>query len=410
MSADKTGWRVNKLEEVCSLISRGISPKYVNEGGIRVVNQRCVRGHRVDWSVSRRHDETIKSVPESRFIQYGDGLINSTGTGTLGRVAQILEVVEEPTTVDSHVTIVRPRSGLFCPEFFGYMLIDIEEQLKESGEGCGGQTELARTTVATKFDVRYPASLEEQERIVAILDQAFAGIAAVRIDVEANLGSASILTQCALERRVAEKGRTWLSKPLAELCDIKHGFAFKSENFRASGEYTLLTPGNFYESGGYRNRGEKQKFHEGEFPRSFLLQAGDLLLAMTEQAAGLLGSPIIVPENGLYLHNQRLGLVKSKSGVPWSNAFFFQVFNTSAFRAGAHQSASGVKVRHTSPQKLGEITVPFPNSLEEQNAIVARLDELSKESQRLQSVYHQKLTALAALKQSLLHQAFSGNL
>jgi len=131
---------------------------------------------------------------------------------------------------------------------------------------------------------------------------------------------------------------------------------------------------------------------------------------MTEQAAGLLGSPVIVPESDRFLHNQRLGLVMKKPGVPWTNEFFFHVFNTKAVRKEIHDSASGVKVRHTSPTKIGNVVVAFPSCISEQRAIVAKLAKLSEETQRLESLYQQKLAALEALKKSLLHQAFSGQL
>jgi len=57
---------------------------------------------------------------------------------------------------------------------------------------------------------------------------------------------------------------------------IKHGYAFKSEYFSSSGEYVLLTPGNFFEEGGYRDRGDKQKYYKGSFPNEYLLNKGDL--------------------------------------------------------------------------------------------------------------------------------------
>jgi len=101
--------------------------------------------------------------------------VNSTGTGTLGRVAQLRRRLDEPTTVDSHVTIVRPNPATFELDFFGYMLIIIEDAIKEAGEGCGGQTELARSILADRFFVNYPISMSEQRRIVGILDEAFAG-------------------------------------------------------------------------------------------------------------------------------------------------------------------------------------------------------------------------------------------
>lgn len=194
------------------------------------------------------------------------------------------------------------------------------------------------------------------------------------------------------------------------MCHIKHGFAFDGEFFSNEGKYVLLTPGNFYEKGGYRDRREKQKYYTGEIPRDYVLNEGDLLVAMTEQAAGLLGSSILVPESDKFLHNQRLGLVTKKPGVPWINEFFFHVFNTQAVRKAIHDSASGVKVRHTSPTKICEVVVSFPTVISEQRAIVSTLKDLHAETQRLQSIYRQKLAALSELKKSLLHQAFSGAL
>ena len=172
----------------------------------------------------------------------------------------------------------------------------------------------------------------------------------------------------------------------------------------------LLTPGNFYERGGYRDRGEKQKYYIGEIPRDYVLNKGDLLVAMTEQAAGLLGSPILVQESNKFLHNQRLGLVTQKPGAVWTNEFFFHVFNTPAVRKAIHASASGVKVRHTSPKKLGDVIVAFPTFLHEQKRVVFTLASLEEETQRLARLYERKLTALEALKKSLLHQAFKGTL
>ena len=259
------------------------------------------------------------------------------------------------------------------------------------------------------IEIAFP-TIPEQQRIVAILDEAFAGIATARAAAEQNRQNARALFESYLQAVFSQKGAGWIEKPLSQLCDIKHGFAFKSEFFTSEGEYVLLTPGNFYETGGYRDRGEKQKYYRGEVPLGFILAQGDLLVAMTEQAAGLLGSSILVPSSGKYLHNQRLGLVVGKAGVPWSNEFFFHVFNTPAVRKAIHGSASGVKVRHTSPGKIGEVIVAFPQSIDEQKAIVAQLEALQEETQRLEALYQRKLEALDQLKQSLLHQAFSGKL
>ncbi len=278
----------------------------------------------------------------------------------------------------------------------------------ERMSGAVGHKRVSKEFVES-FPIPIP-SLPEQHRIVAILDEAFDGIAKARANAEKNLQNARALFESHLQRVFMERGAGWIESPLSELCDIKHGYAFEGEFFSSDGEYVLLTPGNFYEKGGYRDRGEKQKYYIGEIPRDYVLNEGDLLVAMTEQAAGLLGSPILIPEDNKFLHNQRLGLITKKTGVAWTNKFFFHVFNLQSIRKAIHASASGVKVRHTSPTKIGQVVVAFPTSMQEQKHLVATLGLLSEETQRLESIYQQKLTSLDDLKKSLLHQAFSGAL
>ena len=100
----------------------------------------------------------------------GDVLVNSTGVGTLGRVAQLRTATEEPATVDTHVTIVRPIPDQFYSDFFGYMMVIIEEEIAASGEGASGQTELSRKALTERFIVRYPRSQSTQQAIVKKLD------------------------------------------------------------------------------------------------------------------------------------------------------------------------------------------------------------------------------------------------
>jgi type I restriction enzyme S subunit len=291
--------------------------------------------------------------------------------------------------------------------FLKYLFISEGENLLRFASGSVHQTIYFPEVKA--FHICYP-SLPEQQRIVGILDEAFEGIATAKANAEKNLQNARALFESHLQSVFTHRGPGWVEKPFAELCDIKHGYAFEGEFFATEGDYVLLTPGNFYEKGGYRDRGEKQKYYNGEIPRDYVLNEGDMLVAMTEQASGLLGSPLLVPESHKFLHNQRLGLVISKAGVPWTNEFFFYAFNTRSVRQAIHDSASGVKVRHTSPTKIGEVSVAFPTSLSEQRRITARLDALQTETRRLEALYAKKIAALDELKSALLHQAFSGQL
>jgi type I restriction enzyme, S subunit len=219
----KSEWRHEKLGAVCEFLIRGISPKYLEDGGVCVLNQKCVRDHRINYELARRHDSSAKAVNEARFIQVGDVLVNSTGTGTLGRVAQVREEPPELTTVDSHVTIAQPKADKFFADFFGYMLIAIEEAIKESGEGCGGQTELGRSVLAESFHVVYPVSVAEQHRIVAILDEAFDGIATAKANAEKNLQNARALFESHLQAVFNQRDSGWIDQTLDCVCVVERG-------------------------------------------------------------------------------------------------------------------------------------------------------------------------------------------
>jgi type I restriction enzyme S subunit len=139
------GWEVDSLFNSTSLINRGISPNYTESTGIVVINQKCIRHNTVDLSFSRLHDLTKKKVAEEKKIQKLDVLVNSTGTGTLGRVGVVKNLKSE-MTADSHVTIVRANKRL-SKYYLGSYLSNNEHSIVELGEGSTGQTELSRTNL-----------------------------------------------------------------------------------------------------------------------------------------------------------------------------------------------------------------------------------------------------------------------
>lgn len=139
------GWRFSALGEECAYLNRGISPKYLEEGGVLVLNQKCIRDFSLDPFKGRRHDPTQRSV-SGRLLQVGDVLVNSTGVGTLGRVAQVLRL-DEPTIVDSHVTVVR-AGGRLNNAFLGQWIFLKQPEIEAMGEGSTGQTELSRGKLA----------------------------------------------------------------------------------------------------------------------------------------------------------------------------------------------------------------------------------------------------------------------
>lgn len=136
------GWGVSALGEVSSYLNRGISPKYIDLGGVSVLNQKCIRDFSIDFSKARRHDMAQKKI-DGRALELGDVLVNSTGVGTLGRVAQVRRLAET-TIVDSHVTVVRSGSRI-NPMYLACFMSMKQPEIEAMGEGSTGQTELSRT-------------------------------------------------------------------------------------------------------------------------------------------------------------------------------------------------------------------------------------------------------------------------
>ena len=154
---------------------------------------------------------------------------------------------------------------------------------------------------------------------------------------------------------------SWREISLGSAIHVKHGFAFKGEFFADDGEYIVLTPGNFNEEGGFRTRPEKDRAYAGDIPEAYILGEDDLIVAMTEQGAGLLGSAALVPQTNRYLHNQRLGLVDQVDGAVLDKRFLYLLFNTRSVRAQISGSASGTKVRHTAPERIYRVSVHIPD-------------------------------------------------
>jgi len=165
-------------------------------------------------------------------------------------------------------------------------------------------------------------------------------------------------------------------KSLHGKISIKHGYPFKSQFFSDSGEHIVLTPGNFMEAGGFKRQVGKEKFYTGEIPEEYLHKKGDLIVAMTEQGAGLLGSCAFVPEGDTYLHNQRLGLVTENSDHV-RNEFIYYLFQTDNVRNQIRLSSSGSKVKHTSPERIYDVVVPIPD-VDQQEDIAKVLSDIDK--------------------------------
>lgn len=172
--------------------------------------------------------------------------------------------------------------------------------------------------------------------------------------------------------------KNWIEHSLGELIRIKHGFAFKGKYFTQDiTDSVLLTPGNFRVDGGIKFNWNKQKYYKGDYPQEYVLNEGDLILALTDltQSCDILGAPAVIKDSKFkYLHNQRLGLVEINSDLLDKN-YLFYYFNSHSYRETIKNSKTGSTVSHTAPERIYNCVIYLP-PLPEQRAIASILSNL----------------------------------
>ena len=152
---------------------------------------------------------------------------------------------------------------------------------------------------------------------------------------------------------MADEG--WSEVLLADVIEIKHGFAFPGEHIRDEppGDI-LLTPGNFAIGGGFK--GDKFKYFDGPTPEEYVLDEGDLIITMTDlsKQGDTLGYPALVPtpKQARFLHNQRLGKVTICANADVDKRFLSYLLRTPKYRHEILASATGSTVKHTSPSRI----------------------------------------------------------
>ncbi|MFJ8186936.1 restriction endonuclease subunit S [Streptomyces sp. NPDC096105] len=156
--AEDGGMEVD-IDSVSCVLTRGIAPKYSESpDDLVVLNQKCIRGGRVSLTPARR---TLRDkVKEPKLLVRNDVLVNSTGVGTLGRVACWNS--DEAATVDSHITIVRFDETQLDPVCAGFAMLRAQPEIEAMGEGSTGQTELRRTQLG-ELEISLPSKEKQHE-------------------------------------------------------------------------------------------------------------------------------------------------------------------------------------------------------------------------------------------------------
>lgn len=168
---------------------------------------------------------------------------------------------------------------------------------------------------------------------------------------------------------------------LKDLISIKHGYAFKGEDFSDQPtQLQILTPGNVTIGGGFQFGKGKWLSLTTEYPKEYEFKAGDMFVSMTDlsKAGDTLGYPAIIPvSDRVMLHNQRLGRVEVLPNVEEVvlKKYLYYAMRTREYHAYIVSGATGTTVRHTSPSKILDYEFDLP-SYQEQQRIVGILSPI----------------------------------
>lgn len=277
-----------------------------------------------------------------------------------------------------------PRSQLHY-KYLYYYLLCIVDLLNLLGTGAtfkelsGGK--LKEVTIPVP-------PLPEQQRIVAILDKAFNGIAKAKANAEKNLKNARQLFESHLNSVFSQQGEEWVVKTLDEISlnlDSKRIPITKSD--RVSGEYP------YYGASGIV-----------DYVADYIFEDDTLLVS--EDGANLLArsTPIAFSVSGKYWVNNHAHILKFENMATQQFVeFYLESIKLDDYITGAAQPKLNQKA-------LNSIPIAIPKQVEDQAKIVDSIEQLSNETKLLESIYQKKIEALDALKKSILHQAFSGKL
>ena len=250
------------------------------------------------------------------------------------------------------------------------------------------------------------APLPEQQRIVGILDEAFAGIATAKANAEKNLHNARALFESHLQSVFTQRGAGWVEKRFDDFCSFENGDRgtnYPSKSTRTATGIPFINAGHLTDDGldletmDYIPRERFNLLSNGK------IRQGDILFCLR----GSLGKFASVGDLLEGAIASSLVIVRPNKTV--LKAFLIAFFRSPLCAAMINRFKNGAAQPNLSAQSLRNFIAPVP-PLAEQESIVERLGALRAQTQRLTSIYQQKLDALEALKKSLLHQAFTGAL
>ena len=392
----KKGWIETKLEDVCGF-QNGFAFKSstFKPSGVPIIRISNIQDDSIDTG-NRLVFFDPKDYPENldRYrVLEGDLLIAMSGA-TTGKIGFNTE--DTVFYLNQRVGKFEPGANLNKRFLYHFLSMNVEENLRIS---AGAAQPNLSTEQIKGFAIPLPP-LAEQQRIVGLLDEAFKGLATAKANAEKNLQNARALFESHLQSVFTQRGPGWVEKRFDEVCAITS---------------TLVDP-------------RKKKFldltHVGA--GNIESKTGVFVYLKTAREEGLISGKFLFDESMVLYSKIRPYLMKVARPdfdglcsadmyplAPIPNVvtrdYLFHLLLSKHFTDYAIQGSARAGMPKVNREHLFEFRVWLPD-VKKQKQLAANLDALSEQTHHLARLYEQKLVALEALKKSLLHQAFTGEL
>lgn len=379
----KKGWEIKKLGEVCEMYQpKTISSKeMVDDGAYPVFGANGIIGKYNQYN----HEE-----PQL--------LITCRGA-TCGSV----NISEPKSWINGNAMVVRPKDHSINLKFLEYLFrggIDLSKTITGAA-----QPQITRQSL-NPIEISYPKSLPEQQRIVSILDEAFAAIAKAKANAEQNLKNAKELFESYLQGVFEKKGDGWEERKVNEIGNAQTGTTPKTVERENYGDFIpFIKPADVDFSSIGDIRYDNEGLSEIGLKKGRKMESGSILMVCIGATIGKVG----IAEREVSCNQQINSLTVKKEFEP---KFIYYAMTSKAFQEKVLLEGKGAQA--TLPiinkSKWENLTISFPKSKTEQKLFVDKFDALSIESQKLQEIYLKKIAGLEELKKSILQKAFAGEL
>lgn len=401
----KKGWEIKKLGEVC-IVERGSSPRPIkkyqtdSKDGVNWIKIGDTKG--VDKYIYTTKEKITKEGAEkSRYVKEDDFILsNSMSFGnpyimkTDGYIHDGWFVFRLPDFLDK--------------DYFYYLLTSPNVQKQIQSLGAGAIVKNISGDLVKKVDITYPKSLPEQQRIVSILDEAFAAIDKAKANAEQNLKNAKELFESYLQGVFEKKGKGWIISTIGETCKLMTGgtpSTTKKEYYEV-GTIKWLVSGDINQKEIFDCKGRITELGL-ENSNARYLPVNSVLIALNGQ--GKTRGTVAMLKTEATCNQSLVSIYPNDVNKVLPELIFANLdgrYNEIRKLTGD----SGNDRRGLNMPIIRSVSFSYPKSIEAQQSIVLKLDGLRAETQKMEVIYQKKIDDLDELKKSILQKAFAGEL